>query len=75
MFYLTTNYGAGLLFCLLTKRCHYVVNDHSDDIPIKYGDGRKLYMRNSVNHILIELPQNIESHFDLRFFLNLTKRL
>lgn len=75
MFYLTTNYGAGLHFCLLTKMCHYVVNDSSDDKPMKHGDGRKRLMRNSVNHFLFELPQNIESHFDIRSFLNLTKRL
>lgn len=73
MFYLITNNEAGLLFFLLTKRCHYVVNDDSDDIPIKYGDGRKLLMRNSVNHFIIKLPQNIES--DKRIVLDLTKRL
>lgn len=75
MFYLITNNEAVLLFCLLTKRCHYVVNDHSDDIPIRYGDGRKLFMRNSVNHLIIKLPQNIESDFDKRIVLDLTKRL
>lgn len=50
-----------------------MVNDDSDDIPIKYGDGRKLLMRNSVNHFIIKLPQNIES--DKRIVLDLTKRL
>lgn len=58
----------GLLFCLLTKMCHYVVSDNSDDKPMKYGDGRKRLMRNSVNHVIIELPQNIKSHFDIRMF-------
>lgn len=27
-------------FLLVTKMCHYVVNDNSDDKPMKYGDGR-----------------------------------
>lgn len=75
MFYLTTNYKAGLLFCLLTKMCHYVVNDNSDDKPMKYGDGRKILMRNSVNPLIIKLPQNIESDFDKRIVLDLTIRL
>lgn len=55
-------------FLLVTKMCHYVVNDNSDDKPMKYGDGRKILMRNSVNHFLFERPQNIESHFDIRIF-------
>lgn len=50
-----------------------MVNDDSDDIPIKYEDGRKLLMRNSFNHFIIKLPQNIES--DKRIVLDLTKRV
>lgn len=54
MFYLIINYGVGFFFCLLIKMCYYVVNDNSDDKLMKYGDGRKILMRNSVNYFLFE---------------------